>query len=141
MKLVLALLLAVSVVAFAQQRSSTEPPKVPKMSYGDFKKKFKKSDGLLKSSVRSDAAAEKTYNENCANIEQHNKKPNETYKQGISSNADMTAEDISKTRKGFKLSNETSSRTRRQTNAQNNFNISSATNLKSPMVNAMDLRR
>lgn len=103
------LILLVSFLVFVANKSSdsqstaaktTEKPK--NSTGGDFdnwKKKFAKNYTATNLS-----AAQKNYQANAGKIAKHNANSSASYKLAANANADMTASDIKKTRKGLKVS-------------------------------------
>lgn len=69
-----------------------------KTSYQEWMTKFKKT-GLK--GTQNVTQAEKTFNANAARIAKHNSNKKATYEQALNANADMTASEIKKKRKGL----------------------------------------
>lgn len=69
----------------------------------DFKAwKAKYGKSYKSSASKSEADAQKTFQENAKKVADHNSCPNVTYKQSLNSNADLNANEIATNRTGFK---------------------------------------
>lgn len=69
---------------------------------GDSFDMWKKKNNRIYSSSNSEAKASATYKANCDSIAKHNSNPKETYKQSANMHADMTADEVTQQRKGYK---------------------------------------
>lgn len=92
--LVIVLVGLVTVIT-AQNSSSLDP------DYVAWKAKYKPAENLKTTQSQNDTQAEKNFKDNAARVAKHNKNKNATYVQELNANADMTAKQIKKTRKGL----------------------------------------
>lgn len=69
--------------------------------FDKWKNKFKKSYGIG-NGTKTEAAAKATYKKNAAAIAKHNSNKTAKYKQAANMNADLTPDEVKKTRKGYK---------------------------------------
>lgn len=105
MKLVLVLLAATFAMAASSTTKVSSSTTKSSNKVGESFKDWKLKNGKkysAKSGGKTETDAEKTFKENVAKIAKHNSNPKATYKQTANANADMTPEEIRKSRKGLK---------------------------------------
>lgn len=99
-------------------------------TFNDWKQKYGKSYNQA-DSIKNEAEAKKTYDENAARVAKHNRNPKATYKQELNSEADLTPEEISKYRNGVTYkSNNTESNSSSTTRKPNDGIEKRSTSLK-----------
>lgn len=146
---------AAKVGSTTKSGASTKSSKNVNESFKDWKKQNGKT--YTASSPKTESQAEKTFKENIAKIKKHNSDPKATYKQAANINADLTPEEVRKTRKGYKSPAKSSNNTTKNSKLKAKFHVdmkakknstlkskmikSSKKNLKSSMPDSLDYSR
>lgn len=106
-------------------------------NFKDWKQKHGKS---YLGKEKNETDAEKTFNANVAKIAKHNKLNNSTYKQDANSNADLTTDEVNKSRKGYKPNPKSANMTKRDKSSPQ-LKKSLKSNLKANLPSSLDYTR